>query len=62
MTDCTEACWAMPICTVCGKRKKPHGRDAGLAAANSYCDWTCEGYDQDPKSGHYWPGEEAIEP
>lgn len=58
MSDCTTQCWAMPECATCGIRKKPHGRSAPLAAANGYCDQDCPGYYQDPKAGHFWPGEE----
>jgi hypothetical protein len=55
--DCTEACTAMPRCTVCGMRKKPRGRDVGLLAANSYCWPDCSGYYEEPRAGHLWPGE-----
>lgn len=55
----TEACWAMPECTVCGLRKKPWGRDAGLEAASSYCDSDCPGYNPGEQPGHFWPGEKA---
>jgi hypothetical protein len=47
----------MPECTVCGLRKKPYGRNAGVVAANSYCGPDCEGYRQEPLAGHFWPGE-----
>mgnify|MGYP001599507367 CR=1 FL=1 len=57
----TEACWAMPECTVCGLRKKPYGRDAGVAAANSYCGEDCPGYRQEPLAGHFWPNENKDE-
>ena len=56
--SCTTACWAMPVCAVCGLPKKPRGRDAGAAAANSYCGYDCQGYLTAPLSGHLWPGEE----
>jgi hypothetical protein len=52
----TDACWAMPECAVCGLRKKPQGRDD---MSNSYCGVDCEGYNQEPRSGHFWPGEVA---
>jgi hypothetical protein len=51
----------MPECLICGRRKKPYGRDAGAAAANGYCGYDCEGYNQEPKAGHFWP-EERDEP
>jgi len=54
----TLQCWAMPECLVCGLRKKPHGRSAPLAAANGFCDSDCEGYQQEPRAGHFWPDEE----
>ena len=55
----TEACWAMPECTVCARRKKPYGRDPGVVAANGYCGSDCPGYHQAPLAGHFWPGEKA---
>lgn len=55
--ECTESCYAMPECTVCGMRKAPVGRSLPLEACNSYCDWDCRGYKQDPKPGHLWPSE-----
>lgn len=58
-TKHTEACWAMPACTVCGLRKKPYGRSAPLEAANSFCDSDCPGYRKEPLAGHFWPGEKA---
>lgn len=58
MSGCTKACWAMPDCTKCGKRKAPRGRSIPLPAANGYCDSSCVGYYREPKAGHLWPGEE----
>lgn len=52
--ECTEFCAAMPECTVCHRRKKPHGRDS---RDNGLCDTDCEGYYQDPRAGHLWPEE-----
>jgi hypothetical protein len=46
-----------PVCTVCGLRKKPIGRSAPLALANSLCDHECEGYTQEPTPCDLWPGE-----
>lgn len=57
MADCTEACEAMPQCTVCGMTKKPIGRSAPWESANSYCDEECPGYRQPPLAGHLWRGE-----
>lgn len=54
----TEDCWAAPECVVCHRHKKPFGRDAGVAAANGFCDSDCEGYDKEPRAGHFWPDEE----
>ena len=44
-------------CTVCGLRKKPIGRDAPAALANSLCDYECPGYYGEPWPGFLWPGE-----
>lgn len=38
------------------------GHSVAPAAANGYCSHDCPGYYEDPKPGHYWPGEEAWEP
>jgi len=57
MSEHTEACWAAPVCTVCGLRKKPVGRDVSAAMANSLCDHECPGYAQGEQAGHFWPGE-----
>lgn len=57
--DCTEACEAMPQCSICGMRKKPVGRSAPLEACNGYCDDGCPGYRKPPRPGHLWPGEIA---
>ena len=48
-------------CTVCGKRKKPRGRSAPLAMANSLCDFECPGWSLRPHPGDLWPGETAEE-
>jgi hypothetical protein len=42
-------------CTVCGRRKKPHGRSAPMGYP--VCDDECSGYDLEPKVGCLWPGE-----
>ncbi len=57
MPDCTEACEAAPDCAVCHKRKSPRGRSVAMEAANGYCDWECDGYNEPPLSGHLFPGE-----
>ena len=49
------------FCAVCGLRKKPAGRDAPLAMANSLCDFECEGYGQPPHPGDLWPGEKRSD-
>jgi hypothetical protein len=54
---CKDSCFAMPYCEVCGRPKKPQGRDAAPAMANSLCDHECEGYRREPVSGHRWPEE-----
>ena len=51
----------LAVCKVCGKRKKPMGRDAGLLI-DSYCYYYsdgdgCEGYNQPPRPTTYWAGE-----
>ncbi len=52
VTDgCTEACAAMPECTVCHKRKHPRGRDPGLYASSGYCAHECPGHNQPPHAG-----------
>jgi hypothetical protein len=43
------------ICTVCGLRKKPHGRSAPPEI--HYCNQDCSGYQDEPKPGCLWPGE-----
>jgi hypothetical protein len=55
--NCTDACYAMPECTVCHKRKKPEGRSAPLAMCASVCDQDCRGYYYAPRAGHLWPEE-----
>lgn len=45
-------------CKTCGRRKAPRGRDPGVYAASGYCGHGCPGYDEEPKPGHFWPGEE----
>jgi len=58
VSPCTEACWAMPECARCGRRKHPRGRDPGIYAASGYCGHDCPGFDEEPRSGHLWPNEE----
>jgi len=48
-------------CRVCGLRKKPWGRSAPLAMANSLCDRECPGWLLPPHAGDLWPGETAEE-
>jgi len=43
-----------PICTVCGRRKKPIGRGA---IDYWLCDSDCEGYTQEPTPCDLWPDE-----
>jgi hypothetical protein len=57
MSECTEACETMPVCSVCARRKAPRGRSVPMEACQSYCNWECEGYPLDPQVGHLWPGE-----
>lgn len=51
----------MPECSVCGRPKRPRGRSVGIEAENGYCGWDCEGYNQEPRSGHLWPSEFWLE-
>ena len=44
-------------CAVCSLRKKPRGRSAPLAMANSLCDSDCPGYYLEPYPGELWPNE-----
>jgi len=55
LTDCTRDCERMPVCIVCGRRKKPRGRSAPLET--TYCDDDCSGYYLHEMPGHLWPGE-----
>lgn len=54
---CTEACYSMPECDVCGQRKAPRGRDVPSARGGDYCSTECPGYTKMPIAGHLWPGE-----
>ena len=57
MSACGAACWAMPECTTCRLRKPPRGRSVAMEAANGYCGYDCSGYHEEPRAGHFWPGE-----
>ena len=57
LPDCTDLCYLMPTCTVCGLRKSPRGRSVAAEMANGLCGPDCPGYYQEPKSGHLWPEE-----
>ena len=46
------------ISVVCGRIKKPIGRDS---MNNGLCDSDCKGYMLDPYQGHLWPGETQEE-
>ncbi len=56
--DCTIECETTQRCVVCDRTKKPVGRYGG-PYDRYMCDDDCEGYRQDPKPGHLWPGEIA---
>ena len=45
-------------CMVCGRTKKPVGRDS---MDNGLCSYECPGYRKDPRSGSLWPGETEAE-
>ena len=50
-----------PECTVCGQRKNPLGRDAGMYAATSYCHpMECDGYMLEPHPSSYWSEDEPA--
>jgi hypothetical protein len=55
--ECTDACFAQPLCSVCGKRKAPRGRL--VSDLMSLCTTECEGYRQEPQPGHRWASEKA---
>jgi hypothetical protein len=46
-----------PVCTVCGHRKQPIGRDAAAGVAGSLCSRDCPGYPLAPTACDLWPGE-----
>ena len=52
--SCTKACWAMPVCELCRRRKKPQGRHSD---DNGLCDPECDGYWEGEPAGHLWPTE-----
>lgn len=54
---CPAACWDMPECDVCRRRKAPLGRDVPLACAADYCGEDCPGYRAGALPGHRWPAE-----
>jgi hypothetical protein len=57
VSGCNWRCWQIPDCARCGRRKAPRGRSVPMEAANGYCTYDCPGYDEEPRSGHLWPGE-----
>jgi hypothetical protein len=57
----TQAVGYAVACKVCGLHKKPVGRSAPDAWANSLCDFECPGYTLAPHPGSLWPGETAEE-
>ena len=56
---CTKSCWARPTCEVCGRPKKPQGRDS---MDNGLCDPDCDGYYDGEQPGHLWPDERPPAP
>lgn len=44
-------------CVVCGRDKKPIGRDAPIGS--SYCEPECAGYQQESQPSSCWPDEQA---
>lgn len=57
--DCTEKCENVVTCSVCHRRKPPIGRDVPAEIGSGYCEHECPGFNQEPRSGHLWPGELA---
>lgn len=55
--SCTKDCERMPVCEVCGRRKKPLGRSEPAEGAGGLCGPDCSGYYLEPTPGHLWPGE-----
>lgn len=54
---CAQVGGPLVRCTLCGRLKKPHSRDAA-PAAGEYCSaWECTGYWTDPQPSTLWPGE-----
>jgi hypothetical protein len=51
----TEACYAQPTCTTCGRKKAPRGRLA--SDMMNVCGEWCDGYRSEPLPGHLWPSE-----
>ena len=48
---------SLPTCKTCHLPKKPIGRDAGVIAANRFCDSDCDGYMDAPRPRYLWPSE-----
>ena len=57
--DCSKACERIVVCTICKRRKAPIGRSVPPEMTTSYCTDACNGYRQEPRSNHLWPGEFA---
>lgn len=59
-SPCIPQCWAAPKCATCGRVKSPLGRSVAAAMAGSMCcggPGECDGYHDEPRPGHLWPGE-----
>ena len=61
MMPCSYCVGVAVDCVVCGQRKKPIGRAAPLAMANSLCGPDCRGYRIAPYPGDLWPHETREE-
>jgi hypothetical protein len=46
-------------CVVCHRMKCPRGRSQPLGAY--YCDFECDGYNEEPHVGSLWPNETEAE-
>jgi len=60
MNPLQQALSRQVYCEVCGLPKKPVGRDAAPAMANSLCDSDCPGYRLKPYPSNLWPGEQGL--
>lgn len=65
LVDVVVTAGDLPRCGRCGRRKKPIGRDAGIAESGMCVSdrgdgFGCPGYFEEPSPGYYWPGEFVV--